>query len=77
MSVSWAFPVDKLTAAYMGAHANQYAMNMTEWFPESNWTDSFRYAMERGYETVRRQVLGFPEVMTLKEITDRAPAYWE
>lgn len=77
MAISWAFPVDKLTAAYMGAHANQYAVNMVEWFPGSDWAESFRYAMKKGYETVRRQVLDLPETMTLKEITDRAPTYWE
>lgn len=73
----WTFPVDKLTAAYMGAHANQFAVNMSEWFPGSDWGESFRYAMKRGYKTVRRQVLDFPEAMTLKEIVDRAPTYWE
>jgi len=72
MAEKWNFPVSTLAVAYVGAHANQYAMNMSEWFPGSDWKESFRYAMEKGVETIKRQVLDLPEIMTLKEIVDRA-----
>jgi hypothetical protein len=77
MTEKYSFPEPVLAAAYMGAHANRYAVNMLDWFPGSNWNGSFRYAMKKGLRTIKRQISGFPKSMTLKEITGRAPTYWE
>lgn len=73
----YSIPKNKIAAAYAGMHAARFASDMADWFKEDDWHESFLYAMKRGLKCIRNQIKEFPRRMTLKQIIEKTPTYWE